>query len=173
MADDQRRNLWAPWRMEYIRSLADGGSGCFLCDHAGDPAQDTAGHVLWRGPQTLTLLNRFPYSSGHVLVAPLRHVASLEELNESELLELMQRLRDAKRTIEHGFGARGFNIGFNLGACAGAGIPGHIHGHVVPRWHGDVNYMAVIGDVKVIPEALQASYETFLQAARELDLPSV
>lgn len=167
---EAQRNLWAPWRMEYIDGLAD-EAGCFLCRALASPAEDEKNLVLWRSPATLVLLNRFPYSSGHLLVAPAAHVGGLEQLSDEVLLELLHRTRDAKRVLEAGLRAQGFNIGLNLGRCAGAGLPDHVHLHVVPRWGGDTNFMPVIGDVKVIPQALAATRQALLEAARRLGLP--
>lgn len=165
-------NLWAPWRMAYIDSLSDLRDGCFLCDYWFEPERDVENYVLWRGESTLTLLNRFPYSGGHVLVAPSRHVESLEELSDTELHEVMEHLRDAKLVLQRSVGAQGFNVGFNLGHCAGAGLPGHLHGHLVPRWGGDTNYMTVIGDAKVMPIALERIAQGFRDVAAEMSLPA-
>ncbi len=170
MADFQQ-NLWAPWRMEYIAGLGERG-GCFLCQALADPSADERNHVLWRTSRSLTLLNLFPYNSGHVLVAPAAHVGEPEDLPDEVLLELLQRARDAKRVLGAALGAQGFNIGINLGRCAGAGLPEHVHIHVVPRWNGDVNFMAVLGDVKVIPQSLAAVRRVFLAQAAQLGLPS-
>ncbi len=167
-----RRNLWAPWRMEYIGGLADADAdACFICSAIEHPERDAENFVLWRGPNSITLLNRFPYSSGHVLIAPVVHEGEPEKLSDATLLELMQRARDAKRVLAKALGAQGFNIGMNLGRCAGAGLPGHLHVHVVPRWGGDTNYMAVLSDTKVMPQALAATRSAFLETARELGLP--
>jgi ATP adenylyltransferase len=170
MADFQH-NLWAPWRMEYIAGLHTGDGTCFLCQAISNPAGDEQRHVLWRGDKTITLLNLFPYNSGHVLIAPCAHCGRLEDLSDPLLLDLMRRTRDAKRVLEAALGAQGFNIGINLGRCAGAGLPEHLHIHVVPRWSGDTNYMAVLGDVKVIPQSLVAVRTLFLTKAAELGLP--
>lgn len=167
---EQSKNVWSPWRMEYIEGLGGEGGGCFLCEYRDDPASDSANHVVWRSDRCLVLLNRFPYTGGHLLVAPTQHVAQPENLDEATLSELTLRMRDAKRVLEHALGADGFNFGLNLGRCAGAGLPEHMHWHVVPRWGGDTNYMAVTGDVRVIPVALQTVYEKFLASARELGL---
>ena len=170
MADFQR-NIWAPWRMEYIDSLVeDSDGGCFLCHIREHAQEDEHRYVLWRSPQTLVLLNRFPYSSGHVLIAPVEHVPQLDDLPDTVLLELMHRTRDVRRILEHALQAQGFNVGINLGRCAGAGLPGHLHIHVVPRWGGDTNFMAVLADVKVIPQSLTAVRRLFLDAAGELGL---
>ncbi len=166
-----QENLWAPWRMEYIRTLADDAPACFLCHYRDHAEADAKNHVLWRGPRTIVALNRFPYSNGHLMVAPLRHGASLEDLADDELLELLHRVRDAKLVLAHAVNAQGFNVGFNLGHCAGAGLPDHLHCHVVPRWAGDVNYMAVLADVKVVPEALTRTAERLRASAAKLGLP--
>lgn len=168
---DFQKNLWAPWRMEYIGDIeASAAEGCFLCRAFASPRDDELNHVLWRSAQTLVVLNRFPYSSGHVLVAPAVHAAQPEDLPDQVLLELMRRTRDAKRVLEAALGAQGFNIGLNLGRCAGAGLPDHLHLHVVPRWNGDTNFMPVLGDTKVIPQSLVEVRRLFLSAAQTLGL---
>jgi ATP adenylyltransferase len=166
-----QKNLWAPWRMEYISGLCSDSGKCFLCEVIERPAEDEANYVLWRTGRTIVLLNRFPYSSGHVLVAPLVHRSEPEELADDLLLEVVQRVRDAKRVLQAALAAQGFNIGLNLGHCAGAGLPGHLHLHVVPRWSGDINFMAVLVDVKVMPQSLPEVRRLFLTRAAELKLP--
>ncbi len=130
---------------------ADGG--CIFCAHlqAGD---DEAAHILWRGQHTFALLNAFPYNTGHLMIAPLRHAAELDELSAQERGELLETASAATSIIREAMGAEGFNVGMNLGAAGGAGIPGHLHLHVVPRWGGDTNFMPVVGDTKVLPELL-------------------
>lgn len=166
-------NLWAPWRMEYIRSLAGAHDekGCFLCTHAAEPARDDAHHVLWRGERCLTTFNAFPYSSGHLLVAPLAHKAALDELDDAELLELMRQVRDAQKLLKHTTSAQGFNVGMNFGRCAGAGLPGHLHVHIVPRWEGDTNFMTVLGNARVISQSIAALQEQMVAAVASLGLP--
>jgi ATP adenylyltransferase len=178
---ERRRNLWAPWRTEYIQALSSaegageggGKEGCFLCRYRRQPRSDRKNLVLWRGPRTLTVLNRFPYTGGHSMVAPLQHVGGLGDLDEPTMLEMLAVLRDLPRVLTAAIGAEGFNIGINLGRCAGAGLPGHLHAHVVPRWSGDTNFMAVFGDVRVIPQSLESLYDAIRQAARELGLPAI
>ena len=164
-------NIWAPWRMEYIARLdaADAGS-CFLCRYREAPADDAANLVLWRSPQSLVVLNRFPYNNGHLLIAPAVHEADPGNLDAAVQLELLQRICDAKRVLATALNAQGFNIGMNLGRCAGAGLPEHLHWHIVPRWNGDTNFMPVLGDVRVIPEALNRVHELFLAEAARLGL---
>lgn len=172
MAEFQH-NLWAPWRMEYIDSL--GGpkqDTCFLCDAREHPEADAGNLVLWRGAQTLVLLNRFPYASGHTLIAPLAHVGDLDMLDDATLLDLVQWTRRVRRVLEAGLRAEGFNIGINLGRCAGAGLPGHLHIHVVPRWSGDTNFMPVLGNARVMPQALEATRAAILRASDQVDFRS-
>jgi ATP adenylyltransferase len=163
------RNLWAPWRMQYIETLAgrDPG-GCFLCRYCQSPADDQPNHVLWRSDRTLVVLNRFPYSSGHLLVTPTAHQARLEAVSDDVRLEMLQRLCQAQRVLEIALKAQGFNLGMNVGHCAGAGLPDHLHWHVVPRWSGDTNFMAVLDDIKVMPEALDQVYAKLRATAAQL-----
>jgi ATP adenylyltransferase len=145
--------LWAPWRLEYIAS-ADEEDGCVFCaEAAGELGEDTL--VVHRGERCLALLNKYPYSSGHLLVAPLRHIGGFEELDDAEALELHRLAGDGMEALRSVYGPQGFNVGWNLGRAAGAGIVDHVHQHVVPRWGGDTNFMPVLADVKVLPEHLR------------------
>lgn len=174
MSEDNKA-LWAPWRMEYIRA-ADGppeDDACFLCGYALRPDQDGDNHIIWRTPHSLTLFNRFPYSNGHLMVAPVQHAGALEDLPDAVLLDLMHRTRDAQRLLADTTSAQGFNVGLNFGRCAGAGLPGHLHIHIVPRWTGDTNFMAVVGDTRVIPESIAALHARMREAAPRLGLPPV
>jgi ATP adenylyltransferase len=149
------RPLWAPWRIQYIK--APKSDECIFCQP--DPA-----HLIERGERCTTILNAYPYAPGHVMVAPSRHVADLDELDDAELLELMQL---AQRVIAAQRGAMspdGFNVGLNLGKVAGAGIADHLHLHVVPRWDGDNNFMPVLSDTHVIPQALEETRTALLAA---------
>lgn len=165
-------NLWAPWRMEYIRSLEaeERESGCFLCRYRDQPDHDEDNHVIWRTPSTFVTMNRFPYTNGHLLVAYAGHKGDLEDLADEELDQMSRSLRDAVSVLRRALSPEGFNIGYNLGHCAGAGLPGHLHAHVVPRWSGDTNFMAVVGDSRVIPESLDAVYARLREVAEELGL---
>lgn len=158
---EQNQNLWAPWRMEYIRSFQDqkSASGCFLCDYWANPAQDSEHQVVWRGPATMVVLNRFPYTNGHLLVATGAHKAGFDELTDDEICAMGRTIRDGVSILQATIRPQGFNVGYNLGHCAGAGLPGHLHAHIVPRWTGDTNFMAVVDGVRVIPESLQAMWE--------------
>ena len=144
------RPLWAPWRIEYITSEKDGP--CFFCEKA--EGGDVPNHVIARGRTAFVLLNTFPYNSGHVLIAPYRHVADLNDLTPDELTELMVLAVRAKEVMTTVMQPQGFNFGFNIGAAAGAGVADHVHGHMVPRWVGDTNFMPVLGDTRVVPQAL-------------------
>lgn len=165
--------LWTPWRMAYIRSLAPEGTGdaCFLCKYWAARGEDRANHVLWRGPTCFAALNRFPYNNGHVLVAPARHTPGLQDLTEAELAELIRLLRDTQVLMSQALRPHGFNVGINMGRCAGAGLPDHIHAHLVPRWDGDTNFMAVVGDARVVPQDLDQLYDELASAAARVSLP--
>jgi len=158
-------NLHAPWRIEYLRSLDKGGE-CFLCEAAAASEQDRRARlVLWMTDLSMVLLNRYPYTNGHLLIAPRAHKAELDELTAEESLDLGRQTAAAARLLRGALSAQGFNIGMNLGRCAGAGVPGHLHQHVVPRWAGDTNFMAVVGEVRVVPQALSQLYDELAKAA--------
>lgn len=167
--------LFAPWRMEYIRALSSAGKqtgggdeACFLCgaSDAADEEDRRQRLVLWQSPHAVVLLNRFPYTNGHLLIAPRAHKAELEELEDAELLDLQRQTTQAVRLLKRAVSAQGFNIGINVGRCAGAGVPGHLHQHVVPRWAGDINFMHVVGETRVVPEAMS---QMFAELARVRD----
>jgi ATP adenylyltransferase len=143
--------LWAPWRLEYIEA-ADEPGRCIFCE----PDEHL---VVHRGRGAFVLMNRFPYTSGHVMVAPYRHEGRFGGLTDAEALELHQLAARAVAVLEEEYTAQGHNLGWNLGRAAGAGITDHLHLHVVPRWVGDTNFMPVLGGVRVVPEALEASAE--------------
>ncbi len=169
-----RDNLWAPWRLEYVQSLAEQDKeGCFLCHYWNAPDKDVENRVLWRTQRSYVVLNLYPYTNGHVLVCPAAHKASMDELEPGEMLELMQLTRDVIRVLNKAMSAQGANVGMNFGHCAGAGLPEHLHVHVVPRWGGDTNFMTVLGDVRVIPQALDSAYRRMREAADELNLPQL
>lgn len=164
-------NLFAPWRMEYIRLLGGQETGCFLCRAASQVGKEEENLVLWRTPRCIVIMNRFPYTGGHLLISPLAHVAGLGDLDSPTMSEIMEVTRDATRVLGAAVKAEGFNVGFNIGRCAGAGLPGHIHLHVVPRWSGDTNFMAVLGDVHMIPQALDELREELLKEGQRQKLP--
>ena len=156
------KQLWAPWRMAYVAGDRPAVGSCFLCDAIrGD--DDDALLVVERAPLTVSLLNRFPYNSGHLMVVPRRHVSDPRDLQPDEGAALLTGVQRALRASDEALHPDGYNVGFNLGTAAG-GSADHLHQHVVPRWTGDTNYMPVLGDVKVIPEHLQATAATLRQA---------
>jgi ATP adenylyltransferase len=154
--------LWAPWRMQYI-----GGEqrpGCLFChviEHPDDPDADL---VVWRPDGAIVLLNKFPYNPGHAMVAPIAHVPTLEDLDDEQSLALMRALRRTLTVLRTTMKPDGLNAGANIGRAAGAGVPDHVHVHVVPRWNGDTNFMAVIDDVKIVNEALVQTAEKLKRA---------
>jgi ATP adenylyltransferase len=164
-------NLWAPWRMEYIRSLGEQQKeeGCFLCRYWATPENDAANHVVWRSQYIFVVMNRFPYTNGHLLVAIGEHKADMDDLGDEQLAELARGIRDSIRLLRSTLKPQGFNVGYNVGHCAGAGLPDHLHAHVVPRWSGDTNFMAVLGDIRVVPDALDALYRE-LAGARQVQV---
>ena len=144
--------LWAPWRLEYVQH-ADEGDECIFCRAAALP-EDEPELVIHRGERAFVLLNKFPYASGHLMVAPYRHGSAFDDLEDAEALETHRLAVDAIGALRAVFSPEGFNVGWNLGRVAGAGIVDHGHLHVVPRWNGDTNFMPVLADIKVIPEHL-------------------
>ncbi len=167
--DCQRiRNLWAPWRAEYIQSLSGDDDGCFLCRCRDETDRDRQNLVLMRRGGCLAVMNRFPYTGGHALVAPLEHVADFAALDGATMQEIMETLSDLQTLMADALGAQGFNIGVNIGRCAGAGLPGHLHAHIVPRWPGDTNFMSVFDDVRVVPMSLESIYDALAAAAQRL-----
>ena len=153
--------LWAPWRLEYIEQ-ADKQEGCIFCRAAeGD---DEAGLVVHCGVQAFVLLNKFPYASGHLMVAPYRHLGEFAELGDDEALEVHRLAGRGIGALAQVYGPQGFNLGWNLGRVAGAGVTDHVHLHLVPRWLGDTNYMPVLADVKVMPEHLAETRRKLAEA---------
>ena len=143
--------LWAPWRLEYI-AAADEQVGCLFC--AALEGSDEDGLVVQRGERAFVLLNKFPYASGHLMVAPVRHTGDLGELDDEEVVELHRLGSSGIGALAQTYAPQGYNLGWNLGRVAGAGVLDHVHLHVVPRWAGDTNFMPVLADVKVLPEHL-------------------
>ena len=153
--------LWAPWRMEYVTAGVD-KPGCIFC--AGPEAGDEGSLIVHRGQRCYVLMNLYPYSSGHLMVAPYRHVAEPGELEADERAEMWELLDRALAVLREVLEPHGFNAGLNLGRVAGAGVEDHIHLHVVPRWNGDTNFMPVLADVKVMPEHLRRTAERIRSA---------
>lgn len=147
--------LWAPWRIDYILGARPGG--CFLCEAAAGPTSEEA-LVVHRGERATVLLNRYPYASGHLMVAPHEHVGDLVGLDEGVHLECAALMRRAVAVLSAAMNPDGFNVGINLGEAAGAGVPGHLHWHIVPRWTSDTNFMPMLADVRVVPEHLRTTW---------------
>lgn len=158
------RQIWAPWRIEYI--LMRKRKGCIFCKFSDEKEKDEENFVLFRGRKNFVVLNNYPYNNGHLMVAPYRHVKNLEDLTEEEIYEHFMIVKKTVEILKKAYKPHGFNIGINLGKVAGAGVEGHIHTHVVPRWRGDTNYMPVIANTKVIPEALNETYKKLKQALK-------
>ncbi len=148
--------LWAPWRIKYIEIAKQ--EGCILCDKPRED-NDELNYILYRGQKNFIIMNSYPYNAGHLMVAPYRHVAALDELTDDELREHFALASRCVRVLRQAFRPDGFNIGVNMGRVAGAGIDKHIHSHIVPRWLGDSNFMPVTADTKVINEALAETYQ--------------
>jgi ATP adenylyltransferase len=172
--------LWAPWRLGYIMGertisqpcnahdlLPGADPECFLCQAAPTAGDDRQRMIVERGVHTVTLLNRYPYNNGHLLVAPLRHVARLDELDDAMQLELTQTITRMVGVLEKVMQPQGFNVGLNLGRAAGAGVPGHVHWHIVPRWIGDTNFMPTIAGVHTIPQSLEALWELLAEELKK------
>ncbi len=155
--------LWAPWRMEYL--MSDKIDGCIFCDKRLEN-DDRKNFILQRSEHSFIMLNAYPYNSGHLMVAPFRHVASLSELSPAERSDLVETLTRAEAVLMRAYDPHGMNVGINMGHCAGAGVPGHVHVHIVPRWEGDTNFMPVVGGTRVLPELLD---ETLTRLQNHLD----
>jgi ATP adenylyltransferase len=153
------QRIWAPWRMDYVKDASkDSEEECIFC--AALEADDDEGRlIVHRGERCFVILNKFPYTNGHLMVAPYEHLATLQELDADTVTELMSLAQRAMAILEDRYSPHGFNIGFNQGRVAGAGVEHHIHGHVVPRWGGDTNFMPVLADTRVMPQSLEQSYE--------------
>jgi ATP adenylyltransferase len=152
--------LWAPWRLAYVATANPPveGDPCFICRGLAEN-DDRANLIALRSPLTVVVLNRFPYNNGHLLVAPRAHKGTLTDLDSAETLEVQQTLGRLVTVLDELMHPDGYNLGVNLGRVAGAGLPGHLHWHIVPRWHGDTNFMPVLSDVKVISQSLDAFWE--------------
>ena len=159
------KQLFAPWRMDYVKDCAK-IKGCFLCP-CREPSPNNDNLVVFRGDEAFVVLNKYPYVSGHVMVVPYRHLPTPLALTSTEMAEigtLIQRSMDAITSV---YNPQGFNIGMNVGQAAGAGLKDHIHIHVVPRWNGDTNFVPVVGDVKIIPESLEVTWDRLKNAFRD------
>ena len=150
-------HLWSPWRMEYIANN-NKEEGCVFCK--AQAMEDSAENLIaYRGKFSFVILNRFPYTSGHLMVVPLKHKPSLEELDPETRAEMMELTSRCTTVLKNIYTPQGYNVGVNIGEAAGAGVPGHVHIHIVPRWKGDTNFMSSVGETRVLPEALEVTYQ--------------
>jgi ATP adenylyltransferase len=151
--------IWAPWRLAYVKDAAkDTEAGCIFCTKPAED-DDAANFIVHRSERCFVILNTFPYTNGHLMVAPFEHIATLPELDPETVAEIMALAQRAMVALEERYSPHGYNVGFNQGRVAGAGFEHHIHMHVVPRWGGDTNFMPVLGDTRVMPQSLEQSYE--------------
>jgi ATP adenylyltransferase len=157
--------LWSPWRYTYISTARHDGA-CIFCDKAAEQ-EDERNFIIHRARRNFVLLNLFPYTNGHLMIAPYEHVATIEEAAEETLTEMMLLAREAQRHLRTVYKPQGFNLGMNIGEPAGAGVAGHIHMHVLPRWTGDANFMTTIGETRVLPEDLAVTYKKLTGAWRQ------
>ncbi len=150
--------LWAPWRRAYVEGAAGAPSGCFLCEFpaAGD---DRRHGIVWRWNHWYAILNAYPYSNGHLMLALVRHEEGFVNLRAEEAAELAPAMRHCEAAVRAAYEPQGLNVGVNIGRPAGAGAVGHLHVHFVPRWNGDTNFMSTVGATRVLPESLESSYE--------------
>ncbi len=159
-------HLWAPWRSTYMKNRGD-LSKCIFCDAIAS-SDDEATLIVHRAQFNFVILNRYPYTSGHLMIAPYQHVSRLQQVDEKTAEEMMRLARDAERIIEEIYQPQGLNLGMNLGQAAGAGIEQHIHLHVLPRWLGDANFMTTVGDTRVLPEDLSKTFSKLGNAFKQL-----
>lgn len=154
--------IWSPWRMKYIEENSDHDQCPFCRVYSGSDDQENL--VIFRGENTFVMLNRYPYTTGHILILPVLHQEKLSELDQDTRAEMMELIKQGGDTLQAVYHPEGMNIGLNLGTAAGAGIPKHLHWHIVPRWMGDTNYMTTVGGVRVLPEALEDTYQKILSS---------
>jgi ATP adenylyltransferase len=157
--------LWTPWRYQYVTKAGEADE-CIFCAAAADTAHDRERLIVHRAAWNMVILNRFPYTSGHVMIVPYAHAATLEEVRDDTLVELIRLARVSEKHLRALYRPDGLNLGFNIGRSAGAGIAGHIHMHALPRWTGDTSFMTSISETRVLPEALDTTWER-LRAAFE------
>jgi ATP adenylyltransferase len=155
--------LWTPWRYRYMAEAAGKQTGCIFCS-ALEKKDDAETLIVFRGKKNFILLNRYPYTSGHVMIVPYAHIPDLKDCDAETLAEMMLLAQRAEGALAAAYQPDGFNLGMNLGRAAGAGVIGHVHLHVLPRWIGDANFMSVVGETRVEPEDLRATYEKLRKA---------
>lgn len=163
------KRIWAPWRMDYIKN-SEPEPGCIFCKRL--EMEDSAENlILHRGEKAFAILNRYPYTNGHMMVVPYQHTASIEDLDAATQAELMKLTAEAVRVLRTVYAAEAFNVGMNIGAAAGAGIADHVHVHIVPRWDGDTNFMSTTAHTRVLPEALEVTYARLRDAWKAQSQP--
>ncbi len=162
------QRLWAPWRLQYVTDQEPRQEGCFFCNAFNEVGNEEENLLLYRGEKAFVMLNRFPYNGGHLMIAPAKHYGDFEGAVEDEILEIWKLVALSKAVIRKVMKAEGVNIGVNQGKCAGAGVLDHLHVHVVPRWEGDVNFMPVFADIKVMPQALIECHRKLYPAFQEM-----
>ena len=150
-------HLWSPWRYRYVSKAAEGEQGCIFCEKLAEN-RDAENFIVHRARLNFLILNLYPYTTGHLMIAPYEHVATLNEARPETLVEMMEFTRRAERALTALYKPHGLNVGMNLGEAAGAGIAGHIHMHVLPRWRGDANFLSVAGETRVMPEGLEETW---------------
>ena len=164
--------LWAGWRTTYVTTAGEAedasAGGCVFCRILASDEPDEVTKVVWRGERAVAILNAYPYTSGHLMVMPTRHLGELEQLEPAEQREVWDAVTDAVRVVKAAYAPGGVNFGANLGHAAGAGVPGHVHVHVLPRWNGDTNFMTTVAEARVMPESLDTSWEKISGAWRAL-----
>lgn len=156
--------LWAPWRMQYVAT--EQPPGCIFCVKSAED-RDDENYIILRGEFAFVMLNAFPYNNGHLMVAPYRHIGDISLLSSEEMCDIMRLTQESCAILKKVYSPDGFNVGMNLGKIAGAGIADHIHMHIVPRWNGDTNFMPVIADTKVLPDALETCYKKLKEAIKQ------
>ena len=163
------QRIWAPWRLEYVKDASkDKAEGCIFCTKPAED-DDEANLIVHRGERCFVILNLFPYTNGHLMVAPFEHIGLLQDVDAPTVAEMMGLAQRAIERLEEVYEPEGYNVGFNQGRIAGAGYEGHIHLHVVPRWAGDTNFMTVIADTRVLPQSLEDSYAAVRDAFPALE----
>jgi ATP adenylyltransferase len=165
--------LWASWRSKYIEGFKDETSDpnnnpCFICEAGNSYGKEKEMLVVARRKACFVMLNKYPYNGGHLLVAPYKHVADFDDLDDDELLDIMKTVRESIKALEYISKPHGYNIGINIGRVSGAGLPGHIHFHIVPRWHGDTSFMSIISDTKVVSQSLEESQKVLSEAFKKI-----
>lgn len=161
------KNIWAPWRMSYLRRKKEKRERCMFCRVLSDD-HDAVNLVMHRSTHAVIMLNRYPYSNGHMMIVPLYHIASLEDLEPDTMKAMGELTQIALHTLRVAYKPEGFNVGVNIGEAAGAGVPGHVHTHVLPRWKGDTNFMTTVAETRVVPEELEATLNHLQQIMKGL-----